>query len=141
MLVIGGAGYIGNVLVRRLLGEGARVRVLDKLIYDHGAAIAGVFEEPGFSFVHGDLCDRADLDRALDGISDVVLLAAMVGDPVSKRFPELTRRVNVDATEWYRRTDGISRRCLGHGQVHAAARLSPGSSAPRRRETRRPLRG
>ncbi len=96
VLVIGGAGYIGNVLVRRLLGDGARVRVLDKLIYDHGAAIAGVFEEPGFSFVHGDLCDRNDLDRALDGVSDVVLLAAMVGDPVSKKYPELTRRVNVE---------------------------------------------
>ena len=96
VLVIGGAGYIGNVLVRRLLGDGARVRVLDKLIYDHGAAIAGVFEEPGFSFVHGDLCDRNLLDRALDGVSDVVLLAAMVGDPVSKKYPELTRRVNVE---------------------------------------------
>ena len=99
VLVIGGAGYIGNVMVRRLLGEGVRVRVLDKLLYDHGAAIAGVFEEPGFSFVHGDLCDRGDLDRALDGISDVVLLAAMVGDPVSKKFPELTRRVNVDGAQ------------------------------------------
>ena len=99
VLVIGGAGYIGNVLVRRLLAERVRVRVLDKLVYDHGSAIAGVFEESGFSFVHGDLCDRADLDLALDGITDVVLLAAMVGDPVSKKFPELTRRVNVDGAE------------------------------------------
>ena len=34
VLVIGGAGYIGNVLVRRLLADGVRVRVLDKLLYD-----------------------------------------------------------------------------------------------------------
>ena len=99
VLVIGGAGYIGNVLVRRLLADGVRVRVLDKLLYDHGAAIAGVFEEPGFSFQRGDLCDRGDLDRALDGVTDVVLLAAMVGDPVSKRYPELTRRVNVEGAQ------------------------------------------
>jgi nucleoside-diphosphate-sugar epimerase len=99
VLVIGGAGYIGNVLVRRLLGDGVRVRVLDKLAYDHGAAISGVFEEPGFSFHHGDLCDRGDLDRALDGVTDVVLLAAMVGDPVSKRYPDLTRKVNVEGAK------------------------------------------
>ena len=99
VLVIGGAGYIGNVLVRRLLGDGVRVRVLDNLLYDHGSAIAGVFEEPGFSFVHGDLRDRGDLDRALEGVSDVVLLAAMVGDPVSKRYPELTRKVNVEGAQ------------------------------------------
>jgi nucleoside-diphosphate-sugar epimerase len=99
VLVVGGAGYIGNVLVRTLLADGNRVRVLDRLIYDHGSAIAGVFEEPGFSFVHGDLCDSADLNRALDGVTDVVLLAAMVGDPVSKAYPELTRKVNVDGAK------------------------------------------
>jgi nucleoside-diphosphate-sugar epimerase len=99
VLVIGGAGYIGNVLVRRLLADGVGVRVLDNLVYDHGAAIAGVFEEPGFSFQHGDLRDRGDLDRALDGVTDVVLLAAMVGDPVSKRYPELTREVNVEGAK------------------------------------------
>jgi nucleoside-diphosphate-sugar epimerase len=95
VLVIGGAGYIGNVLVRALLGAGCRVRVLDDLLYDHGAAISGVFEQPGFSFVRGDLRDAGKLEQALDGVTDVVLLAALVGDPVSKRYPELTRDVNV----------------------------------------------
>lgn len=99
VLVVGGAGYIGNVLVRRLLGAGHRVRVLDKLIYDHGAAIAGVFEEPGFSFVHGDVRLDADVEAAVDGVTDVVLLAALVGDPVSKKYPELTRAVNVDGAK------------------------------------------
>ena len=92
VLVIGGAGYIGNVLVRRLLAAGHRVRVLDKLLYRHGAAIAGVFEQGGFSFLRGDVRVAADLEAALEGVTDVVLLAALVGDPVSKRYPEPAAR-------------------------------------------------
>ncbi|MBZ5513947.1 MAG: NAD-dependent epimerase/dehydratase family protein, partial [Acidobacteriia bacterium] len=33
VLVTGGAGYIGSVLVRRLIGAGYRVRVLDSLLF------------------------------------------------------------------------------------------------------------
>jgi nucleoside-diphosphate-sugar epimerase len=99
VLIVGGAGYIGNVMVRMMLGSGYRVRVLDDLLYDQGAAIAGVFEDPGFSFVRGDLRDSATLDAALEDVTDVVLLAALVGDPVSKRYPELTREVNVDGAK------------------------------------------
>lgn len=100
VLIIGGAGYVGNVLVRRLLGDGYHVRVLDKLIFDHGESLSGVIEHDRFEFVSGDLRRREDLDRSLDGVTDVVLLAAMVGDPVSKKYPELTREVNVDGAQF-----------------------------------------
>jgi nucleoside-diphosphate-sugar epimerase len=68
--------------------------VLDKLIFGHGAAIAGVVEEPGFELVHGDICVPGDVDRALDGVTDVVLLAALVGDPVCSKYPDLAREIN-----------------------------------------------
>jgi nucleoside-diphosphate-sugar epimerase len=96
VLVIGGAGYIGNTLVRRLLGDGYRVRVLDLLLFDHGTALSGLWENPGFEFVHGDLRDQDTLRAALDEVTDVVLLAAIVGDPATKNYPELGRSVNVD---------------------------------------------
>jgi nucleoside-diphosphate-sugar epimerase len=107
VLVVGGAGYLGNVLVRKLLRDGHRVRVLDKLIFDHGSALAGILEEPGLSFVHGDLLDDDALGRSLEGATDVVLLAAMVGDPVCKKYPDLARRVNVTgAQKVYDAADG-----------------------------------
>jgi nucleoside-diphosphate-sugar epimerase len=96
VLVVGGAGYVGNVLVRKLLAAGYGVRVLDCLLFDHGSALAGVFEEPGFSFLHGDLRRAADVEGALDGITDVVLLAALVGDPICRKYPDLAREVNTD---------------------------------------------
>jgi nucleoside-diphosphate-sugar epimerase len=98
VLVVGGAGYVGNVLVRRLLEAGHGVRVLDNLLFDHGAALAGIFEAPEFSFVRGDLRSADDRDRALEGVTDVVLLAALVGDPICKKYPELARSVNLDGS-------------------------------------------
>lgn len=94
VLVVGGAGYVGNVLTRRLLGAGYRVRVLDALLFDHGPAIAGLAESGGFSFHRGDIRDDAAIERALDGTTDVVLLAGLVGDPVCSKYPELAAAIN-----------------------------------------------
>ena len=90
----GGAGYVGNVLVRRLLAEGHEVTVLDRLLFDHGSALAGLLEHPRFEFKHGDLCDEDVAARAVEGIDDVVVLAALVGDPIASKYPDLARRVN-----------------------------------------------
>ncbi len=95
VLVIGGAGYVGNVMVRRMLEAGSSVRVLDALIFEHGSAIAPLMEHPRFSFVHGDMRDRAALERALEGVSDVALLAGLVGDPITKTYPELSDSINL----------------------------------------------
>ena len=94
ILVVGGAGYIGSVLVRILLTRGYRVRVLDKLIYQQGSALYDLFEMPRFSFVKGDFCDAQIAIASLDGITDIVLLAALVGDPICRQNPELARRIN-----------------------------------------------
>lgn len=96
VLVVGGAGYVGNVLVRRLLDAGYAVRVLDRLIFDHGAAIAPLLEHPRFSLVMGDLRDREAVDAALAGATDVALLAGLVGDPITKTYPELSNAINLD---------------------------------------------
>ena len=97
ILVIGGAGYVGSYLVRRLLECGYQVRVLDQLIYDNAASIADLFEQEGFSFVRGDFYDTGVCTEALHGITDVVLLAALVGDPICKKYPELARKTNLEA--------------------------------------------
>ncbi len=94
ILLLGGCGYIGSVLTGRLLQRGYRVRVLDRLIYGNGDTVADWIERPGFSLVVGDFCDRSCLEGALDGITDVILLAALVGDPICKKYPDEARRIN-----------------------------------------------
>jgi len=44
--------------------------------------------------MYGDLCDPEDMQRALDGITDVILLAGLVGDPITKKYPEASLAVN-----------------------------------------------
>ena len=98
ILVVGGAGYIGSVLVRKLLIRGYTVRVLDKLIYQNGSALYDLFEIPYFSFIYGDFCDPQIAATSLQGITDVVLLAALVGDPICKQNPDLAIRINKQST-------------------------------------------
>jgi hypothetical protein len=96
VLVIGGAGYVGSVLVPVLLEAGAQVRILDQLIYDNGFAIMPLLDHPRVHFHRGDL--RGDLAQAAHGVTDVVLLAALVGDPICKSYPELVERCGMAAS-------------------------------------------
>ena len=93
VLVTGGAGYIGSVLVRQLLGKGFKVRVLDSLKFG-GEALYEVMLNPDFEFVHGDVRNPEDVEKALEGIDAIAHLAAIVGDPACKKFSEEATQTN-----------------------------------------------
>lgn len=97
VLVTGGAGYIGSVVARLLLGKGYQVRVLDLLMYGE-QALVGLYHDDKFDFVCGDIRSVDVVNSALDGVDAVVHLAAIVGDPACTRLPELAREVNLDAS-------------------------------------------
>src|SRR6185295_101843 len=72
LLITGGAGFIGSNLTRRMLasgGEGAgleKVVVLDALTYaGHLANLDGLTSDARLVFVHGDICDRAVVERSV----------------------------------------------------------------------------
>ncbi len=98
ILVIGGAGYIGNVLVDKLLEDNYRVTVLDKLIYKNGESIVNFIDNPNFSFVYGDFRHLELIKSEIKDVTDVVLLASLVGDPICKKYPELAKDINETAT-------------------------------------------
>jgi len=78
VLLTGGAGFIGQKVLARLLDRGHAVRVLDSLRADvhHGRA----FTPPaGVEFRHGDVRDRGAVKDAVTGIDAVIHLAAKVG--------------------------------------------------------------
>src|SRR5262245_13252793 len=67
VLVAGGAGFIGSNFVRLLLARSdARVVVLDRLTYAGNlASLADVRVHPRFTFVRGDIADRAAVAAVL----------------------------------------------------------------------------
>ena len=78
VLLTGGAGFIGQHVLRELTTRGHEVSVLDSLRPDVHAR-NGTTAPPGAMFHHADVRDAAALDRALAGIEAVVHLAAKVG--------------------------------------------------------------
>jgi len=97
ILITGGAGYVGSTLAPLLLAGGHQVRILDRLAFG-GDPLLGIWSNPEFEFVRGDICDLTTAREALTGCNAVVHLAAMVGDPACARNPELARATNLDAS-------------------------------------------
>lgn len=97
VLVIGGAGYIGSVLVRRLIDLGYKVRVMDILLYGD-ESIKDLYCNKDFEFIRGDCRNMQDVVCALDGVDAVVHLGEIVGDSACSLNPDFTIEVNYMAT-------------------------------------------
>ena len=96
VLVTGGAGYVGGVLVPKLLEHGYRVRVLDLYLYGT-EVLNGVKGHPGLEQIRGDIRDRAVVERAMRGTDAVIHLACISNDPSFELDPDLGRSINYDA--------------------------------------------
>jgi nucleoside-diphosphate-sugar epimerase len=97
VLIVGGAGYIGSVMTPHLLGAGYRVKTLDRLLYDNSETVLPWINDPAYEFIYGDFADQCVLSDALDGVTDVIFLAGLVGDPITKTYPSESQTINEDA--------------------------------------------
>ena len=82
-LVTGGAGFIGSHIVRALLAQGHRVRVIDNLSTGSADNLAGL--ERDVELQVADLRDAAAANRATAGIEIIFHLAALPSVPRSLR--------------------------------------------------------
>jgi nucleoside-diphosphate-sugar epimerase len=94
VLVTGGAGYIGCILVRKLLDQGYSVRVLDRLFWGLKPLGETVHK---IELVEGDIRDVRD--EWLDGIDAIVHLAGLSNDPTADFDPDLNWQMNAIGTE------------------------------------------
>jgi nucleoside-diphosphate-sugar epimerase len=96
VLVTGGGGYVGAVLVPKLLARGHRVRVLD-LFWFGQDVLDEVAGHPGLTLLGGDIRDQALLRRALARCDAVIHLACVSNDPSFELHPALGKSINYDA--------------------------------------------
>lgn len=92
-LVTGGTGFIGSAMVRRLLAEGAAVRVLDDGSRGSLRRLAGVLDR--VDLVSGDVRDPDVVRRAAEGIDVFCHLAYVNGTEFFYRNPDLVLDVGV----------------------------------------------
>ncbi len=104
VLVAGGAGYIGCVLIERLLDRGYNVRVLDRLYWGEGP-LAHVRDR--IELVVADV--REMPDSAFEDIDGVINLSGLSNDPTAEYDPDANWQMNAIATE------EMGKACVAHG--------------------------
>lgn len=104
ILVAGGAGYIGSILVPRLLQRGYKVRVLDRLYFGRDSLA------PVGDHIELVIADVRDIpSSAFDGVDGVINLSGLSNDPTAEFNPEANWQMNAIATE------ALGRECLARG--------------------------
>ena len=96
-LVTGCAGYLGSLLCYQLVDEGHSVVGVDTLLHG-GRSIIPLLDHDRFRFVRAGISDTNAFEAAVNRRCTVVHLAAIVGDPASRRLPQETRATNIDGT-------------------------------------------
>jgi len=91
ILVTGGCGYIGNVLVPKLLGLGHEVVVADIMWFGNELAVA-----PGLTVVKGDVRNVDTIP--MDGVDAIIHLANVANDPCGDLNAKLVWEVNALGT-------------------------------------------
>jgi dTDP-glucose 4,6-dehydratase len=100
LFVTGGAGFIGSNYVHHVLETtDDEVTVFDALTYAGNLEnLADVADDPRYTFVHGNICDRDAVRAALPGHDAVVHFAAESHVDRSLLDPDVFVRTNCDGT-------------------------------------------
>src|SRR3990167_5354703 len=92
-LVTGGTGFIGSALVKRLVKEGHRVRVIDNNVRGSEERLRSVKGQ--IELVKSDIRDKEEVQKACRGVDGVIHLAYINGTEYFYKMPELVLEVAV----------------------------------------------
>jgi nucleoside-diphosphate-sugar epimerase len=80
ILITGGAGYLGSVIVDKMLKAGYEIVVLDKLLFNQ-TSLLQYTSNPNFKFIYGDVRNETLLEELCIEADVIIPLAAIVGFP------------------------------------------------------------
>ncbi len=98
ILVTGGAGYLGSVLVARLLKNGHTVTVVDNFMYDQ-TSLLDCCHYSGLTVIRGDARDKTLMSRELRRVDAIFPLACLTGAPLCDKKPQEAQEVILDALD------------------------------------------
>ena len=93
ILITGGAGYLGSVIVDKMLNAGHEIVVLDKLLFNQ-TSLLQYTSNPKFKFIYGDVRNESLLEKLCKEADAIIPLAAIVGFPACAADPKLAREIN-----------------------------------------------
>lgn len=92
ILVTGGAGYVGAVLVPKLLNQGYAVKVIDLMLYGDVLPV-----HPQLKVIKADIRNQEVLTKEMTEVDAVIHLACISNDPSYELNPSLGKSINFDA--------------------------------------------
>ncbi len=95
IFVTGGCGYVGSILIPKLLENNYEVTVLDLEIFGNNISK----EKNTVNFINGDIRDLDLLKKNLPGHTEIIHLACISNDPSFELNPELGKSINFDSFE------------------------------------------
>lgn len=94
ILILGGAGYVGSVLSSHFLKANHNVVVIDNFVYGNQHTVSPYIGDPNYRIIKGDFSDKRILDKEIHGVDHVLILAGLVGDPITKKYPKTSEKIN-----------------------------------------------
>jgi len=94
ILVIGGAGYIGSVLIDKLISQKFKVILFDKFVYNDINFFKKKYKDTNLKIINGDSQNINKIFNAVKDCDAVVHLAELVGDPLCEKRPAKTYAIN-----------------------------------------------
>lgn len=101
ILVTGGAGFIGSCFVRHMLQKHPDYKIIniDALTYCGNLEnLDDVKDNPNYTFVHGNICDRKLIPQLVENVDAIVNFAAESHVDNSIKHPEIFVETNVQGT-------------------------------------------
>lgn len=96
ILVTGGAGYLGSVMVPRLLTAGHKVTVVDTFMYGQ-ASLLDCCHYPQLTIMKGDARDKSVIAPLMKEADSIFPLACLTGAPLCDKKPQEAQEIILDA--------------------------------------------
>lgn len=96
IIVTGGAGYIGSLLIPKLVKADYQVIIIDNFSYQNIGAIKQFVNHPQIKIVSESILNASKISRYFRGAQTVVHLAAIVGDQACEIDQKNAHKINVD---------------------------------------------
>lgn len=97
VLVTGGAGYLGAILVPKLLDRGFKVKLFDRFYFGKHP-LSSVLDHPNLVVIEDDILYQENISDLFTDVSAVIHLASLSNDPSCDLDPNLTLRTNFIST-------------------------------------------
>lgn len=98
ILVTGGMGYLGNVLMPKLLKKN-HVTCIDNLFFNQRIN-SNLLKNKNFLFIKEDVNNKNFIKSILKNYDVIIPLAAIVGAPLSNKLKKLTKKTNLDSIKF-----------------------------------------